>query len=244
MERQPCIVLAGGLGTRLRSVTGDLPKCLAPVQGQPFLWWLLQVLRQQGFGPVMLSLGHGADQVIAASAGWDVRHVVESEALGTGGAIRMALQEAGWAQALVVNGDTLVGGSLRALLSPLGYLPNGQPELLRMAAVAVEDRSRFGGLSISTDGRLTGFLEKGRSGPGAINAGIYRVHSDVFNRAPVPPAGQAFSFEAAVLPELCQQGVVGTVPIQGRFIDIGVPEDYRRLCEGRLLSELLLQEPA
>lgn len=231
MSVQACIVLAGGLGTRLRSVVQDVPKGLAPVHGKPFLAWQVMSLTERGIGRFVFALGHGSAQIQRAVQEWPqasaVTCVVEPTALGTGGAIAHAMDAAGLEEALVVNGDTFVGGPLDAMLAPLALAQN---DLLRIAMVEVPDRSRFGGLETDDHGRVTRFLEKGAQGPGVINAGIYRVH-----RRALPRAGadqpSAYSLETEVLPQLASQGAISSARMAGPFIDIGVPEDYRRFCD-------------
>ena len=127
-------------------------------------------------------------------------------------------------EVLVANGDTFIDGDVGALLAPLDC---GSRELLRMAVVTVEDRSRFGGVQFGGDRIVTGFLEKGHSGPGPINAGLYRI-----SRAALPASRSgAYSLEADVLPGLVARRAVTAAPIDGSFTDIGVPEDYFRFCE-------------
>jgi D-glycero-alpha-D-manno-heptose 1-phosphate guanylyltransferase len=220
-----CIVLAGGLGTRLRSVLPDLPKCLAPVNGRPFLERQLELLTRQGIDRFVLSLGYGADQVENLAAQWhgkfDVETVVEREPLGTGGAIRFAMESAGLDEALVINGDTWVGGDLSAMIEPLR-----QDELLRMAIVEVPDRGRFGGVAVNDEGRVERFIEKGQAGPGPINAGLYRVAKPAFGASD----RGAFSFETQTMVRLTSAGQVRACQVGGPFIDIGVPDDYAAFC--------------
>jgi len=222
----PCIVLAGGLGTRLRSAVPDLPKCLAPIQGRPFLEWQLRSLAQRGVSRFVLALGHGADQVqTALSQDWakslQIDYVIEREALGTGGATRFAMKETGLDEALVVNGDTYLGGNLAPMHCTLDL---AKGERMRIATVGVSDRTRFGGVELTSHGCITTFLEKGQSGPGIINAGLYRVHSSAFDSSP----GGAFSMETLVMPQLLVHGALWACELAGPFIDIGVPDDYRQ----------------
>ena len=233
-----CIVLAGGRGTRLAAEVPGLPKCLAPVAGQPFLHWQLQALRQAGLHDVVLSLGYLHEAVLrwceAAGArtggpldGLRLRCVVEPQPLGTGGAVRHAMAQLGLAEVLVTNGDTLLDGALGPMLAPL------QPgEALRMATVQVADRARFGGVAVAADGRVTGFTEKGAGGAGCINAGLYRLGTQALALA---PAAAAFSLETDWLPALVARGALRAAALAGDFIDMGVPDDYRRL-QSRMTS--------
>lgn len=220
----PCIVLAGGLGTRLRSAVPDLPKCLAPIAGRPFLEWQLRSLAQRGVGHFVLALGHGAEQVRDSLGSWasglSIEIVIEREALGTGGAARFAMTAAGLEEALVVNGDTFLGGDLTAMLAPIAA---DAGERMRIATVGVEDRARFGGVEVDAQRRVTAFLEKGQTGAGAINAGLYRVHGRAFDGQPEG----AFSMETALMPRLVATGALQARELAGPFIDIGVPDDYR-----------------
>jgi len=225
---QTCIILAGGLGTRLRSVVADLPKCLAPVGSRPFLDIQIRQLAAAGVDDVVLSLGHLAQLVIDSiplhveSA--VVRHVVEQQPLGTGGAIAHALKVLGLDEVVVANGDTYLDGDLGGMLEPLD---RASGELLRMAIVEVPDRARFGGVTLTESTTVTGFLEKGQAGQGFINAGLYRLCLEALAGA----GDGAFSLETAVLPDLAVRSHVRACKISGEFIDIGVPEDYRRFCE-------------
>ncbi len=220
----PCIVLAGGLGTRLRSVVPDLPKCLAPIAGRPFLEWQLRSLAERGIERFVLALGYGADMVTDSISqpwahGLRIETVVERELLGTGGAVRYAMEATGLDDALVANGDTFLGGSLQEMLAPLNIAGG---ESMRMATVQVPDRTRFGGVNVDYMRRVTAFLEKGQVGAGLINGGIYRIHRQVVgNEAP-----GAFSLETRIMPRLAAQGALRACSLAGPFVDIGVPADY------------------
>ena len=222
----PCIVLVGGLGTRLRSAVPDLPKCLAPIAGRPFLEWQLRSLSERGIDRFLLALGHGAESVLdALKQPWaralSINAVIERELLGTGGAARFAMDESGLHEALIANGDTFLGGSMQAMLSPLD-LADG--ERMRIATVQVPDRARFGGVALDAGQRVTAFLEKGKTGAGPINAGLYRIHRSAFNGE----GSGAFSLEIQVMPRLVAAGALQARELTGPFIDIGVPEDYRQ----------------
>ena len=218
-----CIVLAGGLGTRLRSAVPG-PKCLAPIAGRPFLNWQLHSLAKRGVERFVLALGHGADSVLESlTEPWahdlSIVTVFEHELLGTGGATRFALDKTGLNEALVANGDTFLGGSLNAMLAPLD-LTGG--ELMRIATVQVLDRTRFGGVAIDAAQRVTAFLEKDQTGAGPINAGLYRIH----RRALDCEEHGSFSMETQVMPRLIEKNALQARGLAGPFIDIGVPADY------------------
>jgi D-glycero-alpha-D-manno-heptose 1-phosphate guanylyltransferase len=220
----PCIVLAGGLGTRLRSAVPDLPKCLAPIAGRPFLEWQLRSLAERGIESFVLALGHGAKDVLASlgqpwARGLAIGTVIERELLGTGGAARFAMNEFGLDEALIANGDTFLGGSLQQMLLPLN-LEAG--ELMRIATVQVPDRIRFGGVAVDAKQCITAFLEKGQTGAGPINAGLYRIHRQAFDGL----ESERFSIETQVMPCLAAKCALQARAIAGPFIDIGVPADY------------------
>lgn len=225
--RQTCIVLAGGLGTRLRSAVAELPKCLAPVGQRSFLDIQVDSLYAAGVDDIVLSLGYKADAVIAAMstrpASIKPRYVVEPTLLGTGGAIAFAMDAFALDEILVANGDTFLDGGIHAMLEPLNRAAG---EWLRMAVVRVPDCARFGGVEVNESQRVIGFLEKGLGGSGVINAGLYRLC-----RAALPAARDgAYSLEIDVLPALVEREAVTSAHIEGGFIDIGVPEDYFLFC--------------
>lgn len=230
MSGTPCIVLAGGLGTRLRSAVPDLPKCLAPVGARSFLEVQLAALAAQGFDRFVLSLGHMADVVRQAVGHFRVDAaidcIVEPQPLGTGGAILHAMAESGLDEAAVVNGDTFIEAPLGAMLPALATAAG---ERARMAVVPVPDRARYGGVELHA-GCVTAFVEKGRSGAGLINAGLYRVHLRAFEGF---ERGAAFSMESQVMSRLMAARALSAVQLDGQFIDIGVPEDYWRFCAQR-----------
>lgn len=220
----PCVILAGGLGTRLKSVVPDLPKCLAPIAGRPFIEWQLCSLAERGIESFVLALGYGAERVVENlkqpwARRFSINTVIESELLGTGGSAHFAMHEMGLEEALVVNGDTFVGGGLSEMLVPLD-LANG--ELMRLATVQVANRSRFGGVAVDVERHVTAFLEKGLVGEGKINAGMYRVNSCVF----YDEKYSSFSMETQVMPYLVSQNALQARELTGPFIDIGVPDDY------------------
>ena len=218
------IVLAGGLGTRLRSVVADLPKAMAPVNGRPFLAYLLDPLNAAGFDAVILAVGYMGETIRGHFGdryrSLPLRYSMESEPLGTGGAIKLALAQVSTPTVFVANGDTYLELDYAAMLA--SHRRAGTP--LTIAVQTVPDAGRYGTLDIEA-GHVRGFLEKGRWGPGSINAGVYLLSGDLLDRYPVPPA---FSFESDLLMPHVQDIEPLAFQTQGAFIDIGVPEDYAR----------------
>ena len=218
------IVLAGGEGRRLRAVVSDVPKPMAEIAGRPFLWWLMTRLNQQGIARVILSVGYKADVIQDyfgnKFGGTDIVYSVEDEPLGTGGAIRLALEHATQPSVIVMNGDTYTDLELRELS---GARESSGADIA-MAVTHLDDMSRYGAVVIDdATSRVAGFDEKRGSAAGYINAGTYCLLRNLFLKYPVPVK---FSFERDFLPrELTVLNPVAFTSVRG-FIDIGVPEDY------------------
>lgn len=218
------IILAGGLGTRLRSVVDDLPKVMAPVGGRPFLEHVLDRLIAQGLERAILAVSYRREAILdhfgVRYRGLDLSYSIEEEPLGTGGAIRQAMAQAGSAPCFILNGDTWLELDYGAMAR--SWSESGSP--LAMAVRELPDVGRYGALEIS-NGRVTAFLEKGRIGPGTINAGVYLTTPDLFNRDQWPPR---FSFEQDLLMAHLGELAPLAYATSGAFIDIGIPEDYFR----------------
>lgn len=218
------IVLAGGLGTRLRGVVPDLSKPMAPVAGRPFLAWVLDALVDAGFERVVLAVGyrHEAirDHFGAAYRGLPLAYSVEHRPLGTGGAIRLAAQSPARDPWFVLNGDTFVELDHRAMLD----LHRRGGERMTLAVCRVPDAGRYGAVEIEA-GHVCRFREKGIAGPGAINAGTYLLSPQVVETI---PTGEVFSFEQQLLMPRVGELRPAAFETAGLFIDIGVPDDYAR----------------
>ncbi len=220
------VILAGGFGTRLRSVVSDVPKPLAPVAGRPFLAYVLDALVRQGFGHAVLATGYMHEKVEECFGneyrGIKISYARELTPLGTGGAIVNALQHCTADSVTVLNGDTL-------FLADLGQLEryadsNGTP--LAIVLRAVPDAGRYGAVETAADGRIIAFREKDPlAGAGNINGGIYRLQQSLLDGYAV---GQQFSFEKEVMQQRYAEEAFYAYADGAYFIDIGVPEDYRR----------------
>jgi len=218
------IVLAGGLGSRLRAVVPELPKPMAPVRGRPFLAFILDQLVRAGFEHAMLAVGYRSEAIRSHFGehyqGLALRYSVENEPLGTGGAIRLAWPLTSAPDVFVVNGDTYLDLDYRAMLDAHMQADT----MLSIAVCRVPEAARYGALELR-NGRVEGFYEKGRSASGWINAGVYILARQLERRFP-PRA--VFSFEQ----DLLVPNVEALRPLafvtRGLFIDIGIPEDYVR----------------
>lgn len=224
----PCLILAGGLGTRLRPVIGEgLPKALASVDGQPFLAWMLRWLEQQRVTDVVLSLGYGCGEITnwlpRQSLGLSVTIVEEDQPLGTGGAIVHALRTCGAPRMIVLNGDTMTDLDL---CSFAGFFDATGADLA-IAAASVPDTSRYGTLEFDAGSRrLIGFEEKRPvPAPGFINAGVYAVDAARLLGFELP---ERFSFEDDFLRRQITSLDIRVFPEIKEFIDIGIPSDYAR----------------
>lgn len=219
------LILAGGLGTRLRSVVADRPKVLAEVAGRPFITHLLDQLAQAGFQAATLLTGYKGEMVEEALGlsywGMQLGYSVEETPLGTGGAIRAAARVIACEQLLVLNGDTFFDVDYRQLVQ---QAPAGSD---LMACRRVQDVGRYGAVQLDASERVMALAEKGSQGPGLINGGIYVLHREAI--AAWPEA--VFSIEIDYFPKrLTGERLCGTA-CEGAFIDIGVPEDLKRAKE-------------
>ena len=216
------VILAGGFGARLKSVLPDLPKAMAPVAGRPFLALILNNLSSQKFKRVIISVGFMADSIMSyfgdSYDGLELVYVVEDKPLGTGGALRLALIECSQDHVFIFNGDTFLDFEVEDIED--NWMRNKASIII---GVDVEDTSRYGRLSFEHN-RVQGFLEKGLSGPGVINAGCYVFKRNQLDKFDV---GKPFSLEADYLTGAVRDVDFELFITKGKFIDIGVPEDYR-----------------
>lgn len=219
------LILAGGFGTRLRGVVSDLPKPMAPIQGKPFLTYLLETLNQAGFTEITLSLHFMAEKIQRyygnRYANIDLSYLVEEEPLGTGGAITFFVNEMRPSNPFfVLNGDTYV----RLDYQKMYNTHIAEKGRLTMALSPVANCSRYGEV-IFRDKIITSFDHVGTDKPGLINAGVYLINSDVFSQYELPAS---FSFEKDFLYRQVDQLKLHGYVADDYFIDIGIPDDYQR----------------
>lgn len=225
------IVLAGGFGTRLQPMVADIPKPMAPIGKKPFLEILLGLLVRRGFTHLVLSVGFMAEKISdhfgSRFRGVDITYALEDKPLGTGGAIRLAIESCVKDHVFVFNGDTYMDLEVDLLEQ------QWQAERhLIVVGRQVPDTSRYGRI-VANGKRIISFSEKGISGPGLINAGCYVLDKDALENF---PQGRPFSIETDYLALEVARATVDVYEAMGVFIDIGLPEDYVRAQ--RLLTDL------
>jgi len=222
--------LAGGFGTRLRSVFSDRPKVLVPINGVPFLKCYLEWLRSFGAQRIILSLGHMAEMVqdFVKNENWNGLEIaanVETTPLGTGGAVRACLPLVKSETALVTNGDSVTR------LDLCRFVEFHQRKNARLSMVLTHQPQVSSSGLVETDANdaVISFTEKpaGATGGGYINAGLYLMQREAIEEI---PADKPVSIEKDAFPKFCGRGffaMKGEFP----FIDIGTPESYRRAGE-------------
>jgi D-glycero-alpha-D-manno-heptose 1-phosphate guanylyltransferase len=223
-----CIVLAGGLGTRLQGVIGSYPKCMAPVNNKPFLHYLFEYLHRQHCTRVILSLGFKHEVIIAwlEHATWPfaIDYVIEEEPLGTGGGISLALSKATEPDVLVLNGDTMFTVQLDKLMA----FHKNNNATTTLALKHMHDFNRYGTVKVDSQNRINSFEEKKQCDDGLINGGIYVLNKHALTAKQLP---QKYSFEKDYLEAFVNENLFYGFEDLGYFIDIGIPEDYRKAQE-------------
>ncbi len=219
------IVLAGGLGTRLQHLLKDIPKPMADISGQPFLAILLHHLEKQGINSVILSAGHKHKAIKnyfgTKWRGIEIKYAIEQEPLGTGGAMKLALDFTDENNVLVVNGDTFFDVKVSAFCN----FHMQKKAMLSLALKPLKNFDRYGTVTVDATGRITGFKEKQLMESGFINGGVYLLNKNIFDGLNLP---DKFSFEKDFLEKFFQQKPFYGKISEGYFLDIGIPEDYAR----------------
>lgn len=218
------IILAGGKGTRLASIVSDVPKPLAPVNGRPFLDYIIgQLLKSNTVTRVILSIGHLADKIVDyyanADFGMPIIFAKEETLLGTGGAIKFAADQYIKGESfLVMNGDSMIDANFDQFAKYHACSGN----LVSILLAQVQDSARYGSVELKGS-RIVKFTEKtGAAVPGVINAGVYLIEKSFLSQFPVGKC----SFETDVLPKASETGRVGGHISDGAFLDMGLPESY------------------
>lgn len=220
------LILAGGLGTRLKSEVPNNPKCMASVCDRPFIDYVVAYLHSFGVTRFIFALGYMSevliDHISTKYSHLDCDYVVESEPLGTGGAIKLAMSKSITPHPMVLNGDSLFEVDIAAMMN--FYLSNDS--MITCALKPMLDFSRYGTVQLKQNGRIAAFEEKTYCETGLINGGVYIIDRNKWTTGFDYP--QKFSFEKSVLEVLSTQGRITGFVDDGYFIDIGIPEDYQR----------------
>jgi len=223
------IILAGGLGTRLRTVISDIPKCMAPINGKPFLYYLLENLKNKGIENFIFSVGH-LHEIIERYlnenyANLNYKISLEEEPLGTGGAIKSACLKTSQKNILVCNGDTFYNIDVDLLYKFHEEKKGSCSQCLK----PMQNFDRYGAVELNSDQSIKSFKEKKFYASGLINGGIYVLNVIDFLNGNLP---EKFSFEKDYLERNIhkpgeKQNLFGMIQDE-YFIDIGVPEDYEK----------------
>ena len=220
-----CIVLAGGLGTRIRSEIGNIPKCMALINNQPFLHYLFNYLAEQQCKRVILSLGYKHEIITAwlqeNAFPFKVDFVIENEPLGTGGGILKAMQQCTKNHVVILNGDTYFPVQLASFIRHHREVN----ALTTVALKRMEQTERYGSVAMDDAHRIISFEEKKTTKDGFINGGVYAVNRKKFLAKSLP---EKFSFEKDFLETSVKEERIFGVPSDAYFIDIGVPEDFQK----------------
>ena len=219
------IILAGGFGTRLQAVVADVPKPMAPVNGKPFLYYILEYCIQQQIESVIISTGY-KHEVIFEYFGYkykniSIQYAQELEPLGTGGGIQFAMQKCTQENIVVLNGDTFFDVDLQKLEKQ--HLEHKSE--FSIAAKKMYNFNRYGIIQTSNN-RIQAFEEKRAVEQGIINAGVYIIHRQTFLSLKLP---QKFSMEKDYMEKLFPTHPFFAFEFEGYFIDIGIPEDYEKV---------------
>jgi D-glycero-alpha-D-manno-heptose 1-phosphate guanylyltransferase len=219
------IILAGGLGTRLRSVVNDVPKCMAPVNGIPFIHFIVEYLRREGVGTFIFSLGYKHEIITAyldtTFPTLQKKYSIEEELLGTGGAIKKACELVGGNDVVVLNGDTMFNINITDLFKTHQH----KKAACTIALKEMKQFSRYGSVQMDANDRITAFNEKQYCEKGLINGGIYVVDVPSFLSKKLPAV---FSFEKDYLEKFLHKDLIIGEQKDYYFIDIGIPEDYKK----------------
>ena len=219
------IILAGGFGTRLQSVVNDLPKPMAPINGEPFLNYQLNYLKHYGIKNVILSVGYLAEKIKAYYGynfnGLEIDYVVEENPMGTGGGIRLALEKCTESLSFVLNGDSFFDVDL-IKFNDLHIQNRSQ---ISLALRKVNNSERYGTIEKTKENIISSFKEKsGIDHEGIINGGVYLLDKNLYLQK--TPSATNFSIEKDFFEKQLSNSLISGFEFEGYFIDIGIPEDY------------------
>ena len=237
------VILLGGQGTRLAAQFPDLPKCLVPVAGRPFLEWQLDWLKRNGIRRVLLAAGYKAEVLEKHLAArkpdeLDLFLSRESAPLGTGGALKFVEPQLATDPVLVLNGDSLVPNldfstvwkkSFHSVEKPADFFHSVEksfPQCGKLFAVPIAAAGRYGTVEFGADGFVTAFREKAERAAGFVNAGVYLLPRALMTAI---PGGRAVSIETEIFPALAARRQLVTLPAPPPLLDMGTPDGLAAL---------------
>ena len=221
------IILAGGLGTRLRDVVADVPKSMAPINGKPFLDYQLNYLKHYGIEKIIMSVGYLSEKIMSRYKGnfngLQISYVVETEPLGTGGGIRSAMKHCQTQNVLALNGDSFFDLNIKSYY-------NAHVESISDCSLAlrnISNASRYGTIKLGEFNIINSFQEKtGEHHQGLINGGVYLLSKEVF--LDETKGKTSFSIEKDFFEKKVKKLNLHGFTFDGYFIDIGIPADYEK----------------
>lgn len=220
-----CLILAGGFGKRLKDTISDLPKPMAPINGKPFLEYLLDYLNSQGMKKVVLSVGYMKEKITeyfgSSFKNMDIIYSIENEPPGTGGAIKQSESLISSEVFFAVNGDTLFMVDFSKLYE---FFLEKRADMV-IALKHFKDCSRYGSVKIEQKGHIEGFIEKQVLEDCIINGGVYFISKELFKNIDIQ---SPFAWEKDFLEKYYERFKFYGLVCEGYFIDIGTTEDYRR----------------
>lgn len=218
------IILAGGFGTRLKSVISEVPKPMAPIGERPFLFYILNNLYEAKVSKIILATGFKGEMIRNyfgdSFHGIEIAYSPESKPLGTGGALIKAMDQTSGEDLLVLNGDTFFNISFKNFL----HKHNKFSSDFSLALKKINNSDRYGTVLLEGS-KIVGFREKQKCFTGLINGGIYLIKRAVLRNNSFP---ETFSLERDFLEKKVSELNFHGFPGAGYFIDIGIPEDYKK----------------
>ena len=219
------IILAGGMGTRLKTIISDLPKPMAPIMNVPFLTYQLNYLKHFGIKKVIFSVGYLSEKIIAhynqSFENISIEYSIEKNPLGTGGGIRMAMSNLNEDLVLILNGDSFFDLDLKQFYN----LHLEQKAEFSLALRYVNNSERYGNIEFNSSNQITSFIEKNQlNQSGYINAGVYILSKKLYLQNTKPNIN--FSIEKDFFEKQLNQLIIKGFEFKDYFIDIGIPEDY------------------
>lgn len=224
MKIEEAIILAGGMGTRLKGVIKDMPKPLAPINAKPFLTYIIKNLKVQGIKHIVLSVGYRWEMIKQIYGdiyeGIKISYAIEEKPLGTGGGIALALQLTKQDDILILNGDSFIDFDIRSFY----HFHIREKAALSLVLKEMIGFDRYGTVK-AIGNKIIEFNEKSYTEKGLINAGAYILKRNIFEGLSL---GERFSFEKDYLEKEVEKGMFYGFRTSGYFIDIGIPEDYNK----------------